>query len=114
MEEMNVAVAKNGKRMWTTEQKVNIVNEYKAGVLPSELARKYNITPQQIYHWKSSLETFGREGMKNNGAVVAKSQYLEVLRKIEELEQALGRKTLELDILKKSLRLKGLKLPEGK
>jgi transposase len=114
MEEMNVAVAKNGKRMWTTEQKVNIVNELKAGVPSSELARKYNITPQQIYHWKSSLESFGKEGIRHSGAVVAKSEYQAALRRIEELEQALGRKTLEIDILKKSCLLKGLKLPEEK
>jgi transposase len=112
MEELNVAVAKNGKRMWTTEQKVNIVNELNTGVPPGELARKYNILPQHIYRWKKSLERFGREGIKNTGAVVAKSDYLTALKRIEELEQALGRKTLEIDILKKSCLLKGIKLPE--
>ena len=34
-------------------------------------------------------------------------------KRIEELERALGRKTLENDILKKSFELKGLRLPEG-
>ncbi len=35
------------------------------------------------------------------------------IRKVEELEKALGRKALEVDILKKVFELKGLKLPEG-
>jgi hypothetical protein len=34
-------------------------------------------------------------------------------KRIEELERALGRKTLELEVLKKAFELKGLKLPEG-
>ena len=34
-------------------------------------------------------------------------------KRIDELERALGRKALEVDVLKKAFELKGLKSPEG-
>jgi hypothetical protein len=34
-------------------------------------------------------------------------------KRVEELEKALGRKALEVDVLKKAFELKGLKPPEG-
>jgi transposase len=95
------------------EQKLGIVNEFNSGVDAAELCRKYNIHTQVLYKWRKQLESRGQEGLKNNGEVVAKSKYIESLKKIEELERALGRKTLELDLVKKSFELKGLKLPEG-
>jgi hypothetical protein len=34
-------------------------------------------------------------------------------RRIDDLERALGRKALEVEVLKKAFELKGLKSPEG-
>lgn len=102
MEEMNVSLTKNGKRKWSTEQKVAIVNEHLSGVDVAELCRKYNIHAQMLYKWKRMLEDNGKEGLKNNGEIVPKNQYLQALKKVEDLERALGRKTLELDIIKKA------------
>lgn len=113
MEEMVVGTTKHGHRKWTLEQKLGIVGEFNAGVDMSELCRKYNIHAQMLYKWRKTLESDGKEGLKNNGEVVPKVKYAEALKKIEELERALGRKALELDILKKSFEMKGLKLPEG-
>ena len=114
MEEMDVLRTKNGKRKWTVEQKAGIVQEFNSGVNINELARKYNLHSQMIYNWKKRLESGGKEGLKNSGEIVAKSQYVEALKKIAELERALGRKTLEYDILKNFFETKGIKLPEEK
>jgi hypothetical protein len=46
------------------------------------------------------------------GELIPKGQVVGLQRKVEELERALGRKALEVDILKKVFELKGLKLPE--
>ncbi len=113
MDEMHVPVTKNGKRKWTLEQKMAIVAELNSGVDPAELCRKYNIHAQMLYKWRRTLESGGKEGLKANGEIIPKARYMEALKKIDELERALGRKTLELDILKKTYELKGLKLPEG-
>jgi transposase len=113
MEETTVGLTKNGKRRWTLEQKLGIVNEFNSGVDAAELCRKYNIHTQMLYKWRKTLESNGKEGLRNNGEVIPKVRYVEALRKIEELEKALGSKTLELDLVKKSYELKGLKLPKG-
>lgn len=113
MEETGVALTKNGKRRWTKEQKMSIVQEFNSGVNVNEICRKYNIHAQMLYKWKKRFESGGREGLGHEGEVVPRSQYLAAMKKIEELERALGRKTLENDILKKSFELKGIKLPDG-
>lgn len=87
MEEMHVAVTKNGKRKWTLEQKLGIVNELNSGVEASELCRKYNIHAQMLYKWRKTLESGGKEGLKNNGEIVPKGRYIEALKKIEELDE---------------------------
>ncbi|MDD5686984.1 MAG: transposase [Elusimicrobia bacterium] len=114
MEGMTVEVRKDGKRKWSKEQKINIVKEFESGVNVNELSRKYNIHANMIYQWKRRFESMGKEGLGQDGEVISKSMYVSALKKIEELERALGRKTLETDILKKSLEMKGLKLPEEK
>ena len=44
---------------------------------------------------------------------VPKSQVLGLQKRVEELERALGRKALEVDLFKKVCERKGLRLPEG-
>jgi len=102
-----VKFTKNGRRKWSREQRAGIVKEYESGVHINELCRKYNIHANMIYRWKRQLES------NANGEVVSKSMYMAAMKKIEELERALGRKTLEADILKKNCELKGIKLAEG-
>jgi hypothetical protein len=59
-----------------------------------------------------SLEASLDQGLKESGKLVPKSHVLGLQKRVEELERALGRKALEVDVLKKAFELKGLKLPE--
>jgi transposase-like protein len=74
-----------------------------------EVCRKYAVNAAQMYRWKRSLD----QGLKEPGEMVPKSHVLGLQKRVEELERALGRKALEVDVLKKACALKGLKLPEG-
>lgn len=112
MEELEVKLTKNGKRKWSVEQKLGILKELESGVHFAELCRKYNLSSQVLYGWRKKYQGGGKPGLALEGEVVAKSQYLTALKKIEELEMALGRKTLENEILKKTFEIKGVKLPE--
>lgn len=114
MEEMEVKLTKSGKRKWSVEQKLGILKELESGVHFTELCRKYNISNQLLYTWRKKFQGAGKQGLAFEGEVVAKSQYLTAVKRIEELEMALGRKTLENEILKKTFEIKGIKLPEGK
>lgn len=99
----------SGKKRWDVEQKLAILREWKEGLPVQEVCRRYGLHASQVYGWRRALE----RGLQNQGALIPKAQALALQRKVEELERALGRKALEVDILKKVFELKGLKLPEG-
>lgn len=97
------------KRRWPAEQKLSVLQEWKNGVPLEEVCRKYALNAAQMYRWKRSLE----QGLKESGEMVPRSQVLGLQKRVEELERALGRKALEVEVLKKAFEIKGLKLPEG-
>ena len=86
-----------------------MLQECKTGVPLEEVCRKYGVNASQMYRLKRSLD----QGLKESGEMVPKSQVLGLQKRVEELERALGRKALEVDLLKKVYELKGLRLPEG-
>ena len=51
-----------------------------------------------MYKWKRSLD----EGLKDSGEMVLKSHVLGLQKRVEELERALGRKAMEVDVSKES------------
>src|SRR5574341_1171467 len=97
------------KRRWPAEQKLAVLQEWKNGAPLEEVCRRYAVNAAQMYRWKRSLE----QGLKESGEMVPKSQVAGLTKRIEELERALGRKALEVEVLKKAYEFKGLKLPEG-
>jgi len=113
MEELAVVVSKDGRRWFKKEQKEQIVKEVEDGANRQEVCRKYGVTEQQFFRWRHALITKSKNGLGNDTVVVSKNQLQILQKKVDELERALGRKSLEVDILKKTFEIKGLKLPEG-
>lgn len=97
------------RRRWSGEQKLAVLQEWQTGVPLEEICRKYAVNAAQMYRWKRSLD----QGLKDSGEMVPKNVVGRLQKRIEELERALGRKALEVDVLKKAFELKGLKSPEG-
>lgn len=71
----------------------------------SEVARKYSLSPSQLYQWRRAMEDGGHEGLKSNEKLVPESEYKKALARIRELERALGRKTVDNDILKEAVEI---------
>ena len=94
---------------WPSEQKLAVLQEWRSGVPLEEVCRKYGIQAALVYRWKRSLD----QGLKESGDLIPKSQVAALQKRVDELERALGRKALEVEVLKKAYELKGLKLPEG-
>jgi transposase-like protein len=97
------------KGRWPAEQKLAVLQEWKNGMPLEEVCRKYGVNAAQMYRWQRSLD----QGLKESGEMVPKNQVLGLQKRVEELERALGRKALEVDLFKKVYELKGLRLPEG-
>lgn len=109
MEANQTIVQKQGKRRWSAEKKLEIMEQWRNGLPVEELSRRYSVSSAQLYKWKRDLE----QGLKDRGEMVPKSQIMTLQRKVDELEKALGRKSLEVDIFKKFFELKGVKPPDG-
>lgn len=109
METDQTVVQKRGKRHWTAETKLEILEQWRNGLPLEELSRRYGVAISQLYKWRRDIE----QGLKERGEMVPKTQVTALQKKVEELEKALGRKALEVDIFKKFFDAKGLKFPDG-
>lgn len=92
------------RKRWTAYEKQQIVNEtYQQGVTVSYIARKHGIPPSQLFTWRKTMELGGLAAVENEEKVVPLSQLKELERQVKRLERALGRKTLENEILKEAV-----------
>jgi len=93
------------RRRWTAGEKLRIVEEtLEAGERVSAVARRHGVAPNLLYRWRR-LMTEGRavavqadDGVTGNGEV-------------REVERQLGRKTLEVEILKEAIAKSRAKKP---
>ncbi len=94
---------------WPTETKPAALQEWRSGLPVEEVCRKFGMSAALLYRWRHTVE----RGLKETGELVPRSQVAALHQRIDELERALGRKALEVEVLKKAFERKGLKLPEG-
>lgn len=109
MELDSIPVQKQTRRRRTVEQKLAMLSDWREGLPQTEVCRKYGVSAPQLYKWRRDLE----RGLADRGELVSKAQVTALQRKVDDLEKALGRASLENQILKKFFEIKGLKLPEG-
>jgi transposase len=81
----------------TPEEKWQIVQEgIKSGNV-SETCRQHGISPSLLYRWKDEAEQGAKAALGGKSAAAAET---EKDRRIRQLERTLGRKSLEIEILK--------------
>jgi transposase len=81
----------------TPEEKWEVVQEgIKSGNV-SETCRRHGIAPSLLYRWKDEAEQGAKAALGGKSAAFAET---EKDRRIRQLERALGRKSLEIEILK--------------
>src|SRR4029434_5291045 len=66
----------------------------------AELSRELDIAPSVIRNWKRFADAGATTAVQASEDVVPASQLREAYAKIRELERALGRKTMEVEILR--------------
>ena len=87
-------------------EKKRIVEEtYEKGSSVSYVARQYGVSPSLLYQWRRSMEDGALVGVGCEEPVVSKKEVKALKARIRELEGALGRKTLDNDILKEAVKL---------
>ena len=92
------------RRRWTLEEKLRIVEEsYEPGLSVSYVARRNGVAPNLLFHWRKLMREGGSEAMRTDGPVVGDAEVRRLEERVRELERQLGRKTLEVEILKEAL-----------
>ncbi len=109
MSDTTVQKGRKRGRNWSPEQKMALLQEWRDGTPLEEICRREGLASWSLYRWRKGLE----RGLAQKGELVPKPQLVAAWRRVDELEKALGRKTLENEILKKAFELKGLRMPEG-
>lgn len=93
---------REGRRKYAREFKVNVVQAYESGKSVAELTREYDLHANLIYKWAQEYRNNPtgsfRGSMNGSGDSTAQE------RRISELEQMIGRLTMEVEFLKKTLK----------
>jgi transposase len=100
------------RRRWTTEEKLRIVEEsLQPGMTVSYAARRHGVAPNLLFRWWKLLREGGGEAVRADGPVVSDAVVGRLEERVRELERQLGRKTLEVEILKEALAKSQAKKP---
>jgi transposase len=92
------------RRRFTTEQKLAVVAEtMQPGMSISYVARRHGLSPSLVFRWRRLMADGGREAVRADDDVVAAAEARRLEERVRELERQLGRKTLEVEILKEAL-----------
>jgi transposase len=93
------------RRRFTTEQKLAVVAETMQPRLTiSYVARRHGLSPSLVFRWRRLMSEGGKEAVRADDDVVAASEVRRLEDRVRELERLLGRKTMEVEILKEILR----------
>ncbi len=103
-QEVEVITGVQRRRRWTPEQKLEWVRRtMEPGMSVSLVAREAGITASQLFQWRKAYTEGSLVAVGANEPVVPASELQEALRRVEQLEAALGRKTLENESLKEAV-----------
>ena len=92
------------RRCWTPEQKLEIVKQTnEPGSSVSLVARQHGLTAAQLFQWRKAYLEGSLVAVGANETIVPASELQEAMRRIKQLEGALGRKPLENEILKEAV-----------
>jgi transposase len=102
----DIILGMRARRRFSPEDKLKIVEEsMEPANSTSSVARKYGIHPCQVYGWRKLMKEGQLEAIEAEEKVVPISELKAMQKKINELERILGRKTLEVEILKEAVKV---------
>lgn len=112
METVEVVVGVQRRRRWSVSEKRSMVREAEQpGMSISAVSRKYGIHANQLFRWRKLVEEGALSAVGADESVVPASEVRDLKKQIRELERLLGRKTMEVEILKEAVRIgRGKKL----
>ena len=94
------------RRKWSEEMKMSLIEEtFKPGQSVSSVARQNGISPSQLFYWRRCMENGAATAVRAEDEVVSETEFKKALARIRDLERALGKATLQNEILKEAVRI---------
>jgi len=94
------------RRRFTAAEKRRLLDESQAtGASVSSVARRYGISPSLLFRWRRLMDEGGLQGLGSDEAVVPESEMKALKVQVRELQRLLGKKTMEVEILKEAIDL---------
>jgi transposase len=69
------------------------------------VARKHGISPSLLFRWRKLMSDGGKAAVQADDQVVGAAELRLLKKRVRELERMLGRKTMEVEILKEALEI---------
>lgn len=104
MSEIEIITDGGRRRRWPAAEKLRIVEETMYdGESISAVARRNGVAPNLLYRWRKLMLEGGSIAVAEDDSVTGNRTVREMENRIRELERQLGRKTMEVEILKEAL-----------
>ena len=87
------------KKLTTDEAMALVLAGFKGEIPVADLCRQYGVSQATYYKLRDRFLQYGRKGLGNPSS---KSEEQRLKKRMEDLEAALGRKQLEVELLKKA------------
>ncbi len=101
MESIEILTEPERRRRRTAQEKIAIVQEtLEPGASVSAVARRHGVNANQVFGWRKQYQEGSLAAVKAGETVVPAS---ELAAAIKELQRLLGKKTLEVEILKEAV-----------
>lgn len=104
MSDVEIITDGGRRRRWSAAEKLRIVEETldeRASI--SVVARRNGVAPNLLYRWRRLMLEGGSVAVTGDDEVTSNKLVRQMDERIRELERQLGRKTLEVEILKEAL-----------
>ncbi len=94
------------RRRWSLAEKLRIVEEsLLPGMSVSYVARKHGVAPNLLFRWRKLMSEGGKKAVAADDQVVSAAEVRALRKQVRELERLLGKKTMEVEILKDAIEI---------
>ncbi|ANB75668.1 transposase [Paraburkholderia phytofirmans OLGA172] len=104
VEPIEVLTQPEQRRRRSVEEKLAIVREtFEPGATVSRVTRRRQVNANQVFAWRKLYQDGSLSAVSAGEQVVPASDLAEAMKQIRELQRLLGKKTMEVEILREAV-----------
>jgi transposase len=104
VEPIEVLTQPEQRRRRSVDEKLVIVREtFEPGATVSGVARRHQVNANQVFAWRKLYQDGSLSAVSAGEQVVPASDLAEAMKQIRELQRLLGKKTMEVEILREAV-----------